>query len=72
MPLFLPVGHTRRARTVFFGSKAAFGVWSGCRGQVAPDVKAKQDGRGEYDSRTSASRLPATGERVRAYPSGPS
>ncbi|CAN0617832.1 protein of unknown function [Burkholderia multivorans] len=46
---------------------AACGVWSGCRGQVVPDVKANQDGCGKYDSRVHASRLLAFEPGVPAF-----
>ncbi|CAI8729150.1 hypothetical protein EMIT0158MI4_120012 [Burkholderia ambifaria] len=46
---------------------AACGVWSGCRGQVAPDVKTNQDGCGTDESRAHASRLLASERGVPAF-----
>ncbi|CAM2163598.1 hypothetical protein BO443_120047 [Burkholderia orbicola] len=48
-------------------SMAACGVWSGCWGQVAPDVKANQDGCGLDEGRAHASRLLAFERGVHAF-----
>lgn len=48
-------------------SMAACGVWSGCWGQVVPDVKANQDGCGLDESRAHASRLLASERGVHAF-----